>query len=232
MASLAIDPRNSRQYSIRLNSAAADADSDLMIALDAAVLKTGADVAVVYLFNAEASEFISVARFSELPLRAADVCAMLNDLTVEWLEDLSEPTQGKPSQDAFFGRLPEVLQYRLRRVLAAPLRGTEDLLGILTIGRSEDRDFNEEEVGFAQRSARLLAAAIERDLLQRKLAERKLVERAKGILQQRRRLSEEQAYFLLRNTSRRRHKPMAELAKEIIETQLASPLARQVRPAL
>jgi AmiR/NasT family two-component response regulator len=40
-------------------------------------------------------------------------------------------------------------------------------------------------------------------------------------------LSEEQAYLMLRNTSRRRRKPMAELAKEIIETQLASPPVRQ-----
>jgi AmiR/NasT family two-component response regulator len=63
----------------------------------------------------------------------------------------------------------------------------------------------------------LLTAVLERDSLRQKLVERKLVERAKGILQQRRKLSEEQAYLLLRNNSRRRRMPMVNLAKEIIE---------------
>ncbi len=44
------------------------------------------------------------------------------------------------------------------------------------------------------------------------------MDRAKGILQQRRRLSEEQAYQLLRDDSRRRGIPMIDVAKEIIDT--------------
>ena len=70
----------------------------------------------------------------------------------------------------------------------------------------------------AQQVARLLTAVLERDFLQRRLLERKLVERAKGILQQRRKLSEEQAYFIIRDNSRHRGIPMVEVAKEIIGT--------------
>ena len=226
MAILAIEQSNRRRFYIRLNGAAADLDSDLTIALDAAVLKAGADVAIVYVLNSETDELNAVARHADLPVRVPDVGATLSDSTSQWLEDLSEPGQGNPSHDPFFEKLPEVIQHRLERVLVAPLRGTEELLGILTLGRSEDREFDEPAIRIAERSARLLAAVVERDSLQRKLVERKLVERAKGILQRRRRLSEEQAYLMLRNTSRRRRKPMAELAREIIETQVASPPAR------
>jgi GAF domain-containing protein len=206
-------------------------DSDLTIALEGAVLKTGGEAAVVYRFDAEAEEFNAVARRAGLPVRVPDVGATLSDTASQWLEDLRGPAQGKPSLDPFFEKFPEVIQHRLERVLVTPLRGAEELLGILTIGRSQDRDFDENAIEVAQRSARLLTAVIERDSLQQKLAERKLVERAKGILQRRRRLSEEQAYLMLRNTSRRRRKPMAELAKEIIETQLPSPAVRHASTA-
>ncbi len=231
MASLAIEPVNRRRYYIRLNTAAAEIDSDLTIALEGAIAKTGGAVAVAYRLDAEAGEFNAVARRTDLPARVPDVGATLSDATSQWLEDLSGTAQGKPSVDPFFEKFPEVIQHRLERVLVTPLRGAEELLGILTIGRTQDRDFDDDAIEVAQRSARLLSAVIERDSLQQKLAERKLVERAKGILQRRRKLSEEQAYLMLRNTSRRRRTPMAELAREIIETQLPNPPVRHVRTA-
>jgi GAF domain-containing protein len=234
MASLLLEPLNlddRRRFYIRLNTAAAALDSSLAIALEAAVLRTGAEMAVVYRFDSEAGEFNAVAQHSDLPVCVPDVGATLSESISQWLEDLRGLAQGKPSQDPFFEKFPEVIQHGLERLLVAPLRGSEDLLGILTVGRCEDRAFDEDAAEVAQRSASLLAAALERDSLQLKLAERKLVERAKGILQRRRRLSEEQAYFMLRNASRRLRKPMVELAKEIIETRLPSPPARQPRTA-
>ena len=53
---------------------------------------------------------------------------------------------------------------------------------------------------------------------------RKLVERAKGILQTRHNLTEEEAYLRLRNESRRLRRPMRELAEAII---LAEDLSRK-----
>ena len=227
MGTLSLQNLNHKRYFIRLNTGAADLDSSVRIALDAASPKIDADVAVVYVLNQENAELNAVARRTALVARVPDVGATLSDKTVQWLENLRSPAQGKPSHDPFFEKLPEAIQHRLERVLLAPLRGAEELLGILTIGRSGDRIFDEEEVRLAQRSAHLLAAVLERDALRQKLAERKLVERAKGILQQKRRVSEEQAYHILRNASRRRRQPMAELAREIIETQLLSTLVRR-----
>jgi len=60
--------------------------------------------------------------------------------------------------------------------------------------------------------------------LTEELETRKVVERAKGILQQRFNLSEEDAYLRLRNQSRRLRRPMKELAEAII---LAEDLNRQ-----
>jgi AmiR/NasT family two-component response regulator len=55
------------------------------------------------------------------------------------------------------------------------------------------------------------------------------MERAKGILQARRRLSENQAYLLLRSESRRRRVSMVDLAREIIETQFRGPGVKRSR---
>jgi uroporphyrinogen-III synthase len=65
----------------------------------------------------------------------------------------------------------------------------------------------------AEENARLMEETLE---MKRQLETRKLVERAKGILQQRQSLTEEEAYLRLRNESRRLRRPMRELAEAII----------------
>jgi len=219
-----------RRLLIHSASATADIDSDLTIALFGSVVKTQAEVGVVYRLDAEAGRLEAVARQTTLPSPETDFDATLSGSASRWLEDLTEPVQGKPSRDQFFQELPEVVQHGLECVLVAPLAGVEGLLGILVLGRrSGSCEFDAEAVGVARRSASLLSAALERDSLQQKLQERKLMERAKGILQSRRRLSEHQAYLFLRGESRRRRVPMVELAREIIETQFRGPAVRRPR---
>ena len=60
--------------------------------------------------------------------------------------------------------------------------------------------------------------------IKRQLETRKVVERAKGILQRRQGLTEEEAYLRMRNESRRLRRPMKELAEAII---LAEELGRK-----
>ena len=55
--------------------------------------------------------------------------------------------------------------------------------------------------------------------MKRQLETRKLVERAKGILQYKFKLTEEEAYLRLRNECRRLRRPMRDLAEAIILTE-------------
>jgi uroporphyrinogen-III synthase len=77
----------------------------------------------------------------------------------------------------------------------------------------------------SETNARLMEETLE---MRRQLETRKLVERAKGILQQRHGLTEEEAYLRLRNESRRLRRPMKELAEAII---LAEDLSRKTESA-
>lgn len=219
-----------RRLSVRSVSATADIDSDLTIALFASVVKADAEVGVVYRLDADAGRLDAVARQTTLTSQVKDFEVTLSGAASDWLENLTDPVQGKPERDRLFQEFPDVVQHGLECVLVVPLSGVEGMLGVLILGRrSGSREFDADAVGVARRSAGLLSAALERDSLQQKLQERKLMERAKGILQSGRRLSEHQAYLFLRSESRRRRVPMAELAREIIEAQFQEPAARRSR---
>jgi hypothetical protein len=225
MAAFALQNTIPTRYYIRLNSSVAENETDHALLLDAARQHTDSETAVLYEFPPEAfeqgtAEVNAITARSGIAARVKDVGVTLASATSRWIESLASPVQGRPAAEPNFEKFPEVLQYRLNRLVIAPLRTENHLMGLLTLGRSVETNFDSAAMEVVQRAGRLLTAVFERNSLQQKLLERKLVERAKGILQQRRRLSEEQAYLLLRNNSRRRRVPMVNLAKEIIEGQM------------
>ena len=132
-------------------------------------------------------------------------------------------------------RYPELARKTgLKSLLSVPLFAKEKVIGTINIYTSRERAFTEEEVGFVKVVASQAATAIENSRLlsetlemKRTLETRKLVERAKGILQQRQGLTEEDAYLRLRNESRRLRRPMRDLAEAII---LAEDLNRRSDP--
>jgi len=121
-------------------------------------------------------------------------------------------------------RYPELARKTgLASLLSVPLVTREKVIGTINIYAGEVRAFTEDEMGFvnvvagqaaiAIENARLMSEALE---MKRALEARKLIERAKGILQQKHGLSEEEAYLRLRNESRRLRRPMRDLAEAVI----------------
>ncbi len=109
-----------RRLSIHSVSATADIDSDLTIALFASVVKTSAEVGVVYRLDTEAGRLEAVARQSTLTSPVTDFDVTLSGAASQWLEDLTEPVQGKSARDQLFQELPDVVQHGLECVLVAP----------------------------------------------------------------------------------------------------------------
>jgi GAF domain-containing protein len=111
----------------------------------------------------------------------------------------------------------------LASLLSVPLLIGQKVIGTLNIYTREQRSFTTEEVGFAKAVAGQAAIAFENARLisemlemKRTLEARKVIERAKGILQHRYGMTEEQAYLDLRSESRRLRRPMRELAEAIV----------------
>src|SRR5438093_124124 len=111
----------------------------------------------------------------------------------------------------------------LASLLSVPLLAGSKVVGTLNIYARDKRPFTAEEIGFAQavagqaalaiENARLIAESLE---MKKALETRKVIERAKGIMQRRHGVSEEQAYLDMRSESRRLRRPMRELAEAII----------------
>ena len=108
-------------------------------------------------------------------------------------------------------------------LLAAPLFARDKATGAITVHPSGPRSFDEDDIEFLQVVAGLAAIAVENarlmsetEEMKRTLETRKLVERAKGILQYKHNLTEEEAYLRLRNESRRLRRPMRDLAEAVI----------------
>jgi GAF domain-containing protein len=121
-------------------------------------------------------------------------------------------------------RYPELARKTgLASLLSVPLMVRDKVIGTINIYTREERAFGDEESGFVKAVAAQAAVAIENARLmsetvemKRALETRKVVERAKGILQCKHNLTEEEAYLRLRNESRRMRRPMKELAEAVI----------------
>ncbi len=121
-------------------------------------------------------------------------------------------------------RYPELARKTgLASLLSVPLTSRDKVIGTINIYTHDQRAFTDDEVGFLKVVAGQAAIAIENARLmsetlemKRTLETRKLVERAKGILQYKHNLTEEEAYLRLRNESRRLRRPMRDLAEAVI----------------
>jgi uroporphyrinogen-III synthase len=121
-------------------------------------------------------------------------------------------------------RYPELARKAgLTSLLSVPLVTGHGVIGTLNIYTRDRRAFSEEEIGFARAVAGQAAMAFENARLvsetlemKRLLEARKIIERAKGILQHRDKITEEEAYMHLRSESRRLRRPMRELSEAIV----------------
>jgi GAF domain-containing protein len=121
-------------------------------------------------------------------------------------------------------RYPELARKSgLMSLLAAPLTSQGKVIGSINIYTRDERTFSDDEVGFVKVVAGQAAIAIQNARLmsetldmKRTLEARKLIERAKGILQYKHNLTEEEAYLRLRNESRRLRRSMRDLAEAVI----------------
>jgi GAF domain-containing protein len=123
-------------------------------------------------------------------------------------------------------RYPELARRTgLASLLSVPLMTREKAIGTINLYTREVRHFSEDEIGFVKvvagqaaiaiENARLMSEALE---MKRTLEARKLMERAKGILQHKHNITEEEAYLRLRNESRRLRRSMRDLAEAVILT--------------
>ncbi len=198
-----------------------------------AVQATACDACLVYLLDRASNEL--VLRASQVPHVAAlgTLRMSVGEGVTGWVAEHKSivALPSKASADARFKRFPALVEDTYEAFLSVPLVSGGDLIGVINVHHRRPHEHSREETGLLIFIGEQLGVAISRSLLEaekerleRELETRKVVERAKGILQQRHGLSEEEAYLRLRNQSRRLRRPMKDLAEALI---LAEDMNRQ-----
>ncbi len=201
---------------------------------------TDCDACLVYLLDRDTDEV--VLRASQVPHAAAlgNLRMKVGEGVTGWVAEHKSVValSSKAAADARFKRFQTLVEDTYEAFLSVPLVSGGEVIGVINVHHREKHQHSGDEVSLltfvgeqmggaiaksalSQTNARLMEETLE---MKRQLETRKLVERAKGILQQRHNLTEEEAYLRLRNESRRLRRPMKDLAEAII---LAEDLSRK-----
>jgi uroporphyrinogen-III synthase len=201
---------------------------------------TECDACLVYLLERESGDI--VLRASQLP-HAADLGNLrirMGEGVTGWVaEHKSVVALGANARsDTRFKRFPGLVEDTYEAFLSVPLVSSGELIGVINVHHRDERQHTPHEVSLLTFVGEQMGGAIAKFVLfeqnqrlleetqemKRQLETRKLVGRAKGILQSKHKLTEEEAYLRLRNESRRLRRPMRDLAEAII---LAEDLSRK-----
>mgnify|MGYP001550562220 CR=1 FL=1 len=201
---------------------------------------TGCDACLVYLLEKETGDI--VLRASQVP-HAADLGTLrmqMGEGVTGWVAEHKSVVALAENAfaDSRFKYQQALIEDTYEAFLSVPLINGGSVIGVVNVHHRDKHPHTQDEValltfigeqmggaiaksGLEKQNARLLEETQE---IKRQLETRKLVERAKGILQMRYNLTEEEAYLRLRNESRRLRRPMKDLAEAII---LAEDLSRR-----
>jgi uroporphyrinogen-III synthase len=193
---------------------------------------TGCDACLVYLLERETGEI--VLRASQVP-HAADLGNLrmkMGEGVTGWVAEHKSVValSSNASSDRRFKRFQALVEDTYEAFLSVPLVSSGDLIGVVNVHHRTPHKHTSEEVSLLTFIGEQMGGAVskwtlveanarlveETQEMKRQLETRKLVERAKGILQSKYKLTEEEAYLRLRNESRRLRRPMKDLAEAII----------------
>lgn len=196
---------------------------------------TECDACLVYLLDRDTDEI--VLRASQVPHAAAlgNLRMQMGEGVTGWVAEHKSVVAltSNASADGRFKRFQTLVEDTYEAFLSVPLASGGDLIGVINVHHREAHAHSADEIALLTFVGEQMGNAVAKSLLaeanaklieetaemKRQLETRKLVERAKGILQQRHGLTEEDAYLRLRNESRRLRRPMKELAEAIILTE-------------
>lgn len=192
---------------------------------------TACDACLVYLVEPEGE---IVLRASQLPhtREIGSIRMKLGEGITGWVAEHKSVValSAKASADKRFKNFPALVEDTFEAFLSVPLVAGGEVIGVINIHHRNPHAHTPEQVGLLSFMGEQMGGAIARWRvfeenvrlqeetleMKRQLEARKLVERAKGILQSKYSLTEEEAYLRLRGESRRLRRPMRDLAEAII----------------
>ncbi len=193
---------------------------------------TDCDACLVYLIERETSEI--VLRASQVPHQSdlGNIRLKVGEGVTGWVVEHHSVValSSNAAADSRFKKFQALVEDTYEAFLSVPLVTGGDVIGVINVHHRESHPHSPDEIALLTFVGEQMGGAISKSFLaeenlrlqeetaemRRQLETRKIVERAKGILQHRHSLTEEESYLRLRNESRRLRRPMRELAEAII----------------
>jgi uroporphyrinogen-III synthase len=205
---------------------------------------TECDACLVYLMDHQTNEI--VLRASQVPHAGAlgELRMKIGEGVTGWVAAHRSVVAltSNAAADPRFKRFQTLIEDTYEAFLSVPIISGGETIGVINVHHRQAREHSPDEIALLVFVGEQMGGVVSKSLLEeekarleqeaatikRQLEERKLVERAKGIIQQKFNTTEEDAYFRLRNQSRRLRRPMRELAEAII---LAEDVGKEESPA-
>jgi uroporphyrinogen-III synthase len=184
------------------------------------------DSCMVYLL--EGSELVLRGSKNPHPEAVGRLKMKLGQGITGWVAEHREPvviTLGAYADHRFklFNELPED---RFESFVSVPILSAGHLVGVINVQNREPRLYGNRETGLIATLGFLVGAEVERARLasenvqlSERLEARKVIERAKGILQDELKITEDEAYSILPQQSQQTRKPMKEIAEAVVLSQ-------------
>ncbi len=205
---------------------------------------SGCDACLVYLLDSSTNEFVLRASLVPHVADLGQLRVQMGEGVTGWVAENQLPValSENASEDPRFKIFASLIEDTYEALVSVPLvnRAVNKgrAIGVINVHHRERHEHTEDEIEILTFIGEQVGGAIARSLLEeenarlteetaemkRQLETRKSVERAKGILQRRHNLTEEDAYLRLRNESRRLRRPMKDLAEAVI---LSEEMARR-----
>jgi signal transduction protein with GAF and PtsI domain len=219
-------------HTSRIVSSGLSIDEMLQELIGLAVEVTACDACLVYLADQATGDI--VLRASQLPHQAEIGSVRLNagEGIAGWVAQHKSAValSRRAFADPRFKPFTTLIEDTFEAMVSVPLVRGGAVTGVFNVHHREPREYLPEEISLlcflgeqmgvalayselAQHNIKLKQEAV---LARRQLEERKLIERAKGILQQRFDLSEDEAYQRLRDESRRQRRTLRQVSEAVL----------------
>jgi uroporphyrinogen-III synthase len=206
-------------------SSGATLDQMLARLVAIAVEMTACDACLVYLLEPGTGEM--VLRASQLPHTSeiGHLRMKMGEGVTGWVAEHKAVVAlaSAASSDPRFKYCQDLVEDTYEAFLSVPLVNAGESIGVINIHHREPHAHTPQEVALLTFVGEQMGVTITKSRLAEEnvrlvgeLEKRKLVERAKGILQRKFNMTEEDAYLKLRNESRRLRRSMRDLAEAII----------------
>jgi hypothetical protein len=193
---------------------------------------TGCNACLVYLADHLSGEVVLRASHPPHGAELGTIRMQLGEGITDWVAERKDVVAiaANASSDSRSRHFPALVEATFEALLSVPIVSEGKVAGVVNVHYRNVRAHSQDEVALVSFVGEQMGGAIRRASLReenvnlrketqeatQQLETRKRVERAKGILQIRHCLSEEDAYLRLRNESRRIRRTMGELAEAII----------------